>query len=174
MVYMIERERTFLIKDMPGDLDEFVSKEMVDMYIPVAEEHPCTRIRKNGDAYEFTKKHPINGNASQQLESTVRLTSPEYESLKDVPAKRISKTRYFYAQDGFNYEIDVFDGDLEGLVLVDIEFEDDESQMNFVQPEWCLVEVTHESFIAGGMLAGKTYKDIEAKLVDLGYMAIVR
>jgi len=169
---MIERERTFLIKELPETLQECLSREMYDLYIPANVAHPHTRIRQNGDAYEFTKKRPVDGDASKQIESTVYLTSDEFESLKSSDAKPVSKRRYFYSENGYTYEIDVFTEDLRGLILVDIEFEDDDSQANFVMPEWCLVEVTHEEFIAGGMLAGKQYYDVELQLEAFGYEPI--
>jgi len=169
---MIERERTYLIKKVPSSLGECLSKEMYDLYIPANERHPHTRIRQNGDAFEFTKKRPIDNDASKQIESTVYLTADEFESLKSSDAKPVSKKRYFYSEHGHSYEIDVFAGELEGLILVDVEFEDDESQENFMMPDWCLVEVTHEEFIAGGMLSGKTYADISAQLDSFGYKSI--
>jgi len=42
----------------------------------------------------------------------------------------------------------------------------------FVIPDFCLAEVTHEDFLAGGMLCGKSYSDIEDKLKKFGYVKI--
>jgi hypothetical protein len=39
-------------------------------------------------------------------------------------------------------------------------------------PDFCLVDVTNEDVVAGGKLAGKTYKTIAAKLKKLGYTKI--
>ena len=36
-------------------------------------------------------------------------------------------------------------------------------------PDFCLADVTQEVFIAGGMLCGKCYKDIEDDLARIGY-----
>lgn len=169
---MIELERTFLIKHVPAGLQESLSKKMCDLYIPANERHPHTRIRQNGDAYEFTKKRPIDNDPSKQIESTVYLTKDEFDSLKKSDAKQVSKQRYFYGEDGYSYEVDVFEGPLKGLVLVDIEFENEEAQAEFIMPDWCLREVTHEECIAGGMLAGKSYADIEHTLEKLRYRPI--
>lgn len=167
---MLERELTFLIKEIPAGLADCVSKEMVDLYIPASSNHPHTRIRKNGEAYEFTNKKPIHdGDASQQLERTVILDQDEFQALQSADGKKIEKTRYYYAENGYQYEIDVFGGDLTGLVLVDVEFDDDESQQQFVMPDWCLGDVTQETFVAGGMLAGKLYADIETELGRFNY-----
>ena len=36
-------------------------------------------------------------------------------------------------------------------------------------PDFCLADVTEEIFIAGGMLGGKKYKDIEIDLKKFNY-----
>lgn len=41
-------------------------------------------------------------------------------------------------------------------------------------PDFCLVDVTQETFLAGGMLCGKRYADIEAGLDRFGYRKIIR
>lgn len=46
------------------------------------------------------------------------------------------------------------------------------SMGSFQMPDFCLCEVTQEEFIAGGMLCGKRYTDIEADLERFGYKRI--
>ena len=60
-----------------------------------------------------------------------------------------------------------------GLVLVDVEFDSKGEKDVFVMPEFCLAEVTQESFIAGGMICGKSYDDIESKLSKFGYKKLI-
>ena len=54
-------------------------------------------------------------------------------------------------------------------MTVDFEFETEEEKEKFEMPEFCLADVTQENFIAGGMLAGKKYKDIEKELERFEY-----
>jgi len=56
---MIELERIYLAKFIPGNLKNCKSKEILDIYIPKSSAHPKIRIRKNRDKYEMTKKEPI-------------------------------------------------------------------------------------------------------------------
>lgn len=65
--------------------------------------------------------------------------------------------------------MDVFQDDLEGLVVIDFEFSSLEEKDRFQMPDFCLVDVTQEDFIAGGMLCGKTYKEIEENLNKFNY-----
>jgi CYTH domain-containing protein len=170
---MEEIELTYLVKELPQGLTQAPKKEMLDIYLPAAAEHPLLRIRKSGDMYEMTKKEPITGvDSSHQFETTIPLTEEEFNDLSQLSCKRVKKTRYFYEADGVQYEVDMFDGDLEGLVMADIEFGSVDAKNKFQMPTWCLVEVTQEKFIAGGVLAGKHYSDIEERLNSLGYTKI--
>ena len=79
------------------------------------------------------------------------------------------KIRYYYPCSGRIAEIDVFKGLLEGLVLVDFEFEKPEEKKAFKMPDFCLVDVTREKLVAGGMLCGKSYSDIGKELEKFNY-----
>ncbi|MEK7507663.1 MAG: hypothetical protein AAB602_01090 [Patescibacteria group bacterium] len=170
---MEEIELTYLARRLPEDLSSFPSKEMVDIYIPATSDHPVLRIRKRGDVCEITKKSPItDGDASVQKEETIPLTTEEYKEFSALPGKWLAKTRYFYKHGGVDFEIDVLKESLEGLVVVDVEFSSVADKDKFPMPDFCLAEITQETFIAGGMLAGKTYADIEGSLKKFGYQKI--
>lgn len=167
---MVEFELTYLAKYLPEDLSKFPSNEMMDIYIPVAFDHPKIRIRKNGDKFEITKKEPVHGtDSSEQLEQTITITAEEFQEFTKIPGKVLKKRRYFYKIDNRTAEIDVFGGELTGLVLVDVEFNNNDEKNEFSMPGFCLAEVTQEKFIAGGMLCGKKYSDIEENLREYNY-----
>lgn len=167
---MIELEKTYLAKKIPEDLKSCEFKEIIDVYIPKSAEHPKLRIRKNGDKFEMTKKEPINGrDASHQEEQTIILNENEFRALNQLEGKRTRKIRYYYDVGGRTAEIDVFQDSLEGLVVVDFEFVTMEEKNNFQMPDFCLAEITQEDFIAGGMICGKKYEDIENDLNRFGY-----
>jgi len=171
---MEEIELTYLLKGLPPGIENASKREMLDIYIPAAAEHPTLRIRRSGDKCEITKKEPIHGNdSSHQLETTIPLSKEEFEEFNQLSGKRVRKTRYDYYENGIHYEIDVFRDDLAGLVLVDVEFSSLEEKKIFIPPEWCLVEVTQEKFLAGGMVCGKHYADIKTQLDRFGYKRIM-
>jgi CYTH domain-containing protein len=119
----------------------------------------------------MTKKQPeVAGDASAQTEETIVLNQEEFGALNNkVEGKRVRKNRYFYNHQSKMAEIDIFQDDLKGLVLVDFEFESVNEKETFIVPDFCLTEVTQEDFIAGGMLCGKRYQDIEEKLNQFNY-----
>jgi CYTH domain-containing protein len=171
---MIELEKTYLAKYLPDNLADCESKEIIDIYIPASAEHPKLRIRKNGDKFEMTKKQPVNdGDASHQEEQTIILDKDEFDALNKLDGRRTHKIRYYFDFAGQMAEIDVFQDLLEGLVLVDFEFEAMEEKNSFEMPDFCLAEVTQEDFIAGGMICGKDYEDIEKDLEKFGYKKLL-
>ncbi|MFS6779579.1 CYTH domain-containing protein, partial [Staphylococcus aureus] len=136
-------------------------------------EHPSLRIRKKGNSFEITKKQPLDeSDSSEQSEHTIKVTEEEYNSLIQIKGKKVSKIRYDYNYNGINAEIGVFQDELKGLVLVDVEFTDSNSKDAFKMPDCCLLDVTQDDTFAGGLLCGKKYKDIEDHLKKLGYSPI--
>jgi len=171
---MIELEKTYLAKKFPANLKSCKFKEIIDVYIPKTSEHPKLRLRKNGDKYELTKKEPVNeGDASHQKEQTIILTETEFNSLNEqLEGKRVHKIRYYYDYNGRTAEFDVFQDALKGLVVVDFEFATMEEKEDFEMPDFCLVDMTQEAFLAGGMICGKSYEDIENNLKRYKYNKI--
>ncbi len=168
----LELERTFLVKELPKEIEGADFVEIVDIYIPDGPEHSHLRLRKKGDKCSITKKTPMADDASEMMEYTIELSEAEYEALASCSEKRVAKKRYYAKIDGFDAEVDVFEEGLEGLVLVDFEFSDVSEKNKFVMPENLLADVTPEEFIAGGMLAGKNYDDIAEDLDRYGYKKI--
>jgi CYTH domain-containing protein len=167
----VELELTYLARTLPEGLADCPSKLIQDIYYPAAEAHPVLRARQRGDVYELTKKVMAEGNdSSNQIEHTIRLSPEEFEAITQGDGgKRVAKRRYLYDYQGHTAEIDVFEGELEGLVEVDFEFTDRDVQLKFEMPDFCLADVTQEAFAAGGMLAGKSYADIQSRLEEYGY-----
>lgn len=165
-----EFELTYLIKDIPVGLAECPSKEILDIYLPSTSDHAKLRLRKRGDVYEITKKETASGaDSSHMIENTIPLTHEEFAELATLPGKRVHKIRYYYTEAGIDYEIDVFQDGLLGLVLVDVEFTSNEAKAAFVPPTWILADVTQEKFLTGGVLCGKTLADISSNLSRFTY-----
>lgn len=155
----LELEKTYLAKYLPDGLVNFPHKEIVDIYIPINREHSKFRVRKNGDKYEITKKIQLYKNDfSQHTEHTIPLDIEEYTALASISGRKVQKNRYYYECEGKVAEIDVFEGELLGFVLVDFEFNSIAELEQFSLPNFCLVDVTQEEFVAGGSLLAKNTK----------------
>jgi CYTH domain-containing protein len=167
---MIEYELTYLAKTLPPDLATYNGQEYIDIYFPADDPHPVLRLRRRGDKFEMTKKTIISGTDSSEMhEATIELSRAEYDALAAAPGKKVHKLRYEYQIAGSPAEIDVFQDELAGLVLIDFEFSSSEEKATFTMPDMCLADVTQEAFIAGGKLAGRQYADIASELQKYGY-----
>lgn len=171
---MLELEKTYLAKYLPEGLAQCETRELSDLYIPFQSAHPKMRIRKKGGKHEITKKVRIEASdASAQEEQTMSLSADEYAALSQVEGKKLRKIRYEYSNgESLVAEIDIFQDDLSGLVVIDFEFDSGEEKDAFSMPDFCLADVTQEDFVAGGMLCGKKYADIESDLARFGYQKL--
>ncbi len=68
----------------------------------------------------------------------------------------IDKTRYKQELGGHVWEIDVFHGDNEGLVVAEIELRSEDE--TFERPDWVLEDVSHDPRYFNASLAQKSFK----------------
>lgn len=173
MATEIEYEKTYLLKELPDGIDEADSVLIRDVYIPQSANHATLRLRQKDDTYVITKKQPVSGkDSSIQYEHTIELNEDEFTSLASCSNKDFTKRRYFMELAGRPAEVDVYLGKLEGLVVVDFEFNTDLEMNSFAAPDFILADVTQDVAIAGGYLAGKTIVDIMPLLKKYGYKKI--
>jgi len=170
---MLELEKIYLAKYLPEGLARCESAEINDIYIPREDAYPKMSIRQKGDRYEIAKKVRMDvSDSSAQEEQTMTLSAKEYAALAQTEGKKLRKTRYEYPCGDMIAEIDIFRDSLAGLVIVNVEFDSPEEKESFPMPEFCLADVTQEEFLAGGMLSGKNYADIENELKRFGYQKL--
>ena len=169
----VELEVTYLAKIIPEGLTDCRHTVIEDVYFPAAAPHAKTRVRRKGDKYEFTKKTQLDpSDAGNQQEQNVSLTAEEYQALAKGDGRRVIKTRYYLPYQGLTAEVDIFGGELEGLVVVEFEFDSIEAKNSFVMPDFCLADVTQDDIIAGGVLAGKSYADVAPRLTQYNYQPL--
>lgn len=172
MATELEREKTYLARYIPSQINGARSELIHDIYIPEID-HAVIRLRHRGEKFELTKKEPLTGDdSSRQNEHTIPLTQDEYNAFAAISKKELIKRRYYCTIYGHDAEVDIFEGALRGLVLIDFEFPSDEAMANFEPPECCLADVTQDIVSAAGRLAGKTYQDIASELATFHYQPL--
>lgn len=135
----MEIERKYEVKHLPGDLGQYSYKNIEQGYLC---HNPTVRIRKSNDEYILTYKARLkqseNNSAIINHEVELPLTREAYESLKyKTEGNIIHKTRFIVPlADGLMAELDIFDDNLSGLRLVEVEFPDEAAANRFVPPEW--------------------------------------
>ena len=143
----MEIERKFKIKELPKDIEKYEKKEIVQGYLCIK---PTVRIRKENDNYTLNYKWKNNKmteqKAIQNIEYEMPLTKENYEHLlKKVDNNIIIKTRYkMPINENLTAEVDVFHGNLEGLIFAEVEFPNIEVAENFIKPSWLGEDVSFD------------------------------
>jgi adenylate cyclase len=100
------------------------------------------RVRLDEDGARLTLKGMTQGATRREFEYPIPPGDARIMLDEMCPAGRIEKTRYRIEAPPHVWEVDVFAGDNEGLVLAEIELSDE--QESFERPDWLGEEVTHD------------------------------
>jgi CYTH domain-containing protein len=101
---------------------------------------------------KLTKKYECNEARARPI-VTSYLTEPEYDRLLALPAHGLIKRRQHVEHQGRWWSLDLFDGALAGLELVECEAEDRRALDALTPPDWALHEVTDLPQWQGGALS---------------------
>ena len=158
---MVEIEKTFLVKNIPFDLSPFPSEVIHQGYI--SSPPSPLRIRQKGSKFELTKKIPLKeGDFSSAEEINIDLTQYEFDKLWPLVEKSLEKIRYrIPLSNNLTAELDVYQGNLKGLIFVEVEFSSSEEMDQFIPPTWFSTDITQENFSANSFLAGKSFAEIK-------------
>ena len=160
----IERERRYLLQDLPEGLTRASPHlQITDNYISGTR----LRIRKVRDpqtnkwTVKFTQKFARDTEDYARTEITnIYLNALEAETLGMFDANEIRKNRYPFDFEGRRFSVDMFLGDLFGLVLAEVGFDNDEEMDGYPKPPFAIAEVTNNELFTGGKLCGLTFADI--------------
>jgi CYTH domain-containing protein len=168
----LERERRYLLQDLPAGLTRADPHlQITDNYITGTR----LRIRKVRDprtnkwTVKFTQKFaPDAHDLSRTIITNTYLNALEAEVLSVFDSNEIRKNRYPFEFEGRKFGVDMFLGDLFGLVLAEVSFETDEELDNFPKPPFALADVTNEPLFSGGRLCELTFADVRAEIAERG------
>lgn len=151
---MIEIERKFLVKDN-SFLDDFSrSNRIVQGYLS---SHPerTVRVRIKGNNGYLTIKGKSEGFSRYEWEKEIEME--EAEKLLQLCEKGvIDKIRYDVIVGTHVFEVDVFYGENEGLILAEIELQTEDE--TFEKPNWLGKEVTEDIKYYNSYLSKNPFK----------------
>jgi adenylate cyclase len=134
----VEVERKFVVRDPPV-LDGADADEIEQGYLAIGAEGEV-RVRRRGDRLLLTAKR---GEGLSRQEAEIELDRERFDLLWPLTeGRRLHKRRYVIQHDGLEIEVDVYAGDLEGLVVAEIEFPSEKEALALEPPEWLGEEVT--------------------------------
>ncbi|MGE5329710.1 MAG: CYTH domain-containing protein [Deltaproteobacteria bacterium] len=115
------------------------------------------RVRINDQKAYITVKGELRGSTRAEYEYPIPVNDAE-EMLEMLCKKPlIEKIRYKIDYKGFLWEVDEFYGENEGLIIAEIEL--DEEGTDFPKPEWLGKEVTDDMRYYNSNLIKSPYKD---------------
>ena len=167
----VEYERRFLVRS-GSDWRPFAkpySKTFEDKYIRDGR----LRLRKLTDSdtgrqqLKLTKKFE---SASPYVHSLNRilLSKEEFDSLdRHLEGDQLKKVRYYHEYKGRTFSIDVFEKELEGLVLCETEAASLDDLMAAEFPPYAWREVTEDPFFTGGKLSRASHAELLQRLSEL-------
>jgi CYTH domain-containing protein len=148
----LEVERKFVLPAPPAGLDEHPSKQLAQGYLAIDPAGSEVRIRRKDDETLMTVKMGIG---LIRGEEEFAIDRDRFERLWPLTeGRRVVKTRYFVPlENALTAEVDVYDGELSGLVTGEVEFPDAQTALAFAAPDWLGRDVTDDPRYANRTLA---------------------
>jgi len=137
-----EIERKFLIKNTSWKKHAGKGIKYSQGYL-VGSKHASVRVRLQGERAYLNIKSATIGIARQEFEYEIPLADAleMLDTLCEKPL--INKTRYHVKNDKHVWEIDVFEGDNDGLIVAEIELNNENEP--FIKPDWLGEEVSADA-----------------------------
>ncbi|MFN3752622.1 CYTH domain-containing protein [Flavobacterium sp.] len=139
---MVEIERKFLVVSNDFVKESFSKKRIVQAYLSSNPER-TVRIRIKGDKGFITIKGRSNALGTTRLEWEREISLVEAETLLTIcESGKIDKIRYEIKVGDHIYEVDIFSGENDGLIIAEIELQSENEA--FEKPKWLGEEVTND------------------------------
>lgn len=154
---MNEIERKFLVTSTEFLSESIRSNRIVQGYLNSNPER-TVRIRIKGTQGFITIKGKGNESGTTRFEWEKEIEVSEAEQLLLLCEDGvIDKVRYEIPFGKHLYEVDVFEGDNRGLIVAEIELEDENE--SFEKPNWLGAEVTGDDRYYNASLSTSSYKN---------------
>ncbi|MFQ5645122.1 MAG: CYTH domain-containing protein [Thiogranum sp.] len=137
----IEIERKFLLRDDSWRRQADAGVHYSQGYLS-SDPQRCIRVRLAGDRAWLNIKKATS--TLRRLEYDYPIPAADAAELLDelCAGERVDKTRYQVQHAGHLWEVDVFEGANAGLMVAEIELEDERE--DFARPPWLGEEVSHD------------------------------
>ena len=148
----IEIERRFLINESNFILPK-LKKRIKQAYL-FSDSNQALRVRMIEDDYYLTYKYKKS--AINRYEFEYQISKEDGDQLMSLSENFIIiKDRYYQKIDNHLWEIDVFYGENKGLIIAEIELEDENEGINI--PNWVGMEISNDEKYFNFNLSKKPY-----------------
>ena len=153
---MKEIERKFLVNSLIGDVLEKNEFKVIRQGYITKENGATVRVRIKGMRGFLTIKGRTTGITRSEFEYEIPYDDA-VEMMDEFCPVIITKKRYLVQHDHLIWEVDVFSGKLNGLIIAEIELQNENEEISL--PEWADREVTQDHSYSNSELAKKLEKD---------------
>ena len=136
---MFEIERKFLVKQGVDNVISEIQPHQITQAYLVNEKSKSVRIRIMDEVAFLTIKSDLIGITRKEYEYEIPVNEAS-SLIESFEKKTLNKKRYKVDFNSKIWEIDVFDENLDGLVLAEIELQSEDEKFDI--PEWVGLEVT--------------------------------
>ena len=151
-----EIERKFLVVSDDWRADAGTGTVMVQGYMQSGKQSSI-RVRLTDDKAWLNIKSATLGVSRNEYEYEIPLADAREMLASLCGDSVISKTRYRVPVASHTWEVDIFSGDNQGLVVAEIELSEEEEA--FETPSWAGEEVSHDARYYNVCLVKHPYKD---------------
>ena len=148
-----EIERKFLVdfnKLPPLPAGEAIKQAYID-----TNSHTVVRVRLIGDEAFLTLKGANRGNVRSEFEYSVPVDDAKAIVAELCDGPSVEKTRYLLPHAGHIWELDIFEGDNQGLVVAEVEMATEHEAVQL--PSWVTQEVSGQPRYYNVSLLKKPY-----------------
>lgn len=147
---LVEIERKFLLSGLPPTM-RFARREPIRQGYLALDGDTEVRVRLTPSARTLTIK---SGRGGVRVEEELALDARQAESLWQLTeGRRVQKVRRRVRVGAATVEVDEYSGALDGLVVAEVEFDDEEASRTFEAPSWFVREVTDDPRYSNRSLA---------------------
>ncbi len=166
----IEYARRFIVAPESGwkQFAESYLKRHEDKYLNGTRLRLRVQIDSDSDRQliKLTKKYESDSGYFRQI-NTILLSPEEYKIFNRLKGKRVEKNRFYHHYKNRVFSIDVFENELDGLLVCETEQPTLEDLMSAEPPPYARIEVTENAFFNGANLANATAADLQKRLSAL-------
>ena len=151
----IEIERKFLLK--PGAWTPRDAGTHIQQGYLSSQNGPTLRVRIEWANATLTVKGPTTGLSRSEFEYPLPLADARHMLNQLCQSSVIDKHRYRERHGRHTWEIDVFHGDNDGLIVAEVELESEDDVLEF--PDWVGQEVSSEARYYNSNLLRNPFKN---------------
>jgi CYTH domain-containing protein len=131
---------------------------------------PGARTAGYGPVLTLGQRVRTGAAASERVMLTDRLSVDQYSALARLPADVLVWRRYHVRLSTRNCGVDVYSGDLKGLVLAEAAFAEPEEAWAFPQPVYAVAEVTGDERFSEWSLVNTSARQLATLVAEYGML----